>query len=353
MGLMASIMRAPSPMPALSARSNQAVPDFSSDVGRKKFGFSHEEIDDSAAYYEGQFRLYQRCGDGTLHSPESGFKYVGQFQADQFHGDGDQTLSDGSKYSGQWKYGQKNGAGVYISIDRLKYVGQWENGRRHGHGTQEYLNGDRYEGWWFNGLCSGMGTYSFSDGSRYEGAWAGGRYDGAGMLYCSDGSRERQWHSSGLLMKREVLPPGTAPRKSTRHGVPANTAGQRNKILLGQSRDEMHKPTLLPKPQPSKYLMRRETAGRDLSAPPVRPKTAQTSQLPSTRPCSSALAQSGMSIFGDSEDTRPSTARGASAPSGQLAGKIEEMGFDTPFPNQTKKELDVYGGPSQVIEDAS
>lgn len=244
------------------------VTDFSSDVGRKKFGFSHEEIDDSTAYYEGQFKLYQRCGTGTLHSPETGSKYVGQFLNDQFHGDGDQIWADGSRYKGHWKHGQKHGTAEYVSSDGLRYEGQWEEGRRHGQGTQEYANNDRYEGWWFHGLCSGLGTYYFADGSRYEGAWANGRYDGPGMLYSSDGSRERQWYSGGLLVKREVLPPGAVPKTASRRGVVGG------KVLLGQLRDEMHKPTVLPKPQASKYLIRRETAGLDLSAPPLKPKTA-------------------------------------------------------------------------------
>jgi len=285
------------------------VPDFSSDVGRKKFGFSHEEIDESSAYYEGQFKLYQRCGEGTLHSPETGSKYVGQFQNDQFHGEGDQTWSDGSRYTGQWKSGQKSGVGEYMGSDRLRYVGQWEDGRRHGQGMQEYGNGDRYEGWWFHGLCSGLGTYYFTDGSRYEGAWANGRYDGAGMLYSGDGSRERQWHSSGLLMKREVLPPGVVPKTASRRGFVGG------KVLLGQTRDDMHKPTVLPKPQPSKYLIRRETAGRDLSAPALRPKTAasdatrlmgQTGSSQMTQVSTLGRAAQGML---DSEDGRPSTTR--------------------------------------------
>lgn len=283
------------------------VPDFSSDVGRKKFGFSHEEIDESSAYYEGQFKLYQRCGEGTLHSPETGSKYVGQFQNDQFHGNGDQTWSDGSRYTGQWKNGQKSGVGEYMGSDRLSYVGQWEDGRRHGQGMQEYGNGDRYEGWWFHGLCSGLGTYFFTDGSRYEGAWANGRYDGPGMLYSSDGSRERQWHSSGLLMKREVLPPGLAPKKARRGVI---TGG--SKVLLGQTRDDMHKPTVLPKPQPSKYLIRRETAGRDLSAPPLRPKTAATDVTrlgAASSGAASTLGRAAQGMF-DTEDLRPSTARG-------------------------------------------
>lgn len=271
----------------------KAVPDFSSDVGRIKFGFSHEEIDDSSAYYEGQFKLYQRCGEGTLHSPETGSKYVGQFQADQFHGMGDQTWSDGSRYIGQWKNGQKNGSGVYIGVDKLRYEGQWEDGRRHGQGTQEYCNGDKYRGCWLHGLCSGTGIYHFTDGSRYEGSWSNGRYDGSGVFFSGDGKREKQWHSSGLLMKREVIPMGVALTESSRR------AAAKKGLIEGQSRDDMHKPTVLPRPQPSKYLIRRETAGMDLSAPLLRPRTASTQ---------AGIADSLMGT----EDLRPSTAGGES-----------------------------------------
>lgn len=287
-------------------RNPHASLDFVSDVGRKRFGFSHEEIDDSSTYYEGQFKLYQRCGSGTLHAPETGSKYVGQFQSDTFHGWGEMRWSDGSRYGGptelrlgdgvgtagppagrenansdrrgrpnegQWQNGQKHGFGEYISAEGLRYVGQWENGRRHGQGTQEYANRDRYEGWWYHGLCSGLGTYHFADGSRYEGAWANGRYDGSGVLYGADGTRERQWYSQGLLMKREVLPPslGRPASKGSRRG------GLRGKAVEVQTRGEIQKPTLLPRPQASKHLIQRETAGMDLSAPPLRalPLTAR------------------------------------------------------------------------------
>lgn len=241
--------------------------EFTSDVGRKKFGFSREEIDDSATYYEGQFKLYQRCGQGTLHSPDTGAKYVGQFYGDCFHGEGHQVWSDGSRYKGQWRKGQKHGNGEFVSADSLRYSGQWEDGRRQGQGSQDYSNGDRYLGWFFHGLCSGPGTYFFADGSYYEGTWANGRYDGPGTLYGADGSRERQVYSAGKLMKREVLPDGRVRQEGTRAGARHDALAA--KVVLGQRRDDMHMPTLLPKLQPSKYLIARETATYDLSAPPL------------------------------------------------------------------------------------
>jgi len=245
--------------------------EFTSDVGRKKFGFSHEELDGATAYYEGQFKLYQRFGEGTLHNLETGAKYVGQFQNDRCHGYGDQVWSDGSRYRGQWRDGQKHGSGEYISPEELRYAGQWENGRKHGQGKQEYANNDRYSGGWFRGLCSGVGTYHFADGSRYEGVWAQGRYDGQGVLYGSDGSRERQWYTTGVLVRREVLPDGPPPKPGSKRDMIGG------KVVFAQSRLEMQKPAMLPKPQTSVHLIRRETQGRDLSAPPLKPRAAPAS----------------------------------------------------------------------------
>lgn len=246
--------------------------EFTSDVGRRKFGFSHEELDDAKAYYEGQFKLGMRWGDGTLHNPDTGAKYVGQFQNDKLHGHGDQEWPDGSRYVGLWRGGQKHGQGTFTSSDQLNYVGQWENGRRHGQGSQEYANRDRYEGWWFHGMCSGLGTYYFADGSRFEGAWANGRYDGTGTLFSADGTRERMTYNNGLLMKREVLASGgtasvTSPSRR-------NHLQHRGNAVVDQAREDMIKPTVLSKPIISKHLIRRETDGLDLSAPPLKPRTA-------------------------------------------------------------------------------
>merc|ERR1719265_1948338 len=108
------------------------VSDFGSDLGRKKFGFSREELETPGAYYEGQFKLYQRSGYGTIFFPDNGERYMGQFSSDLYHGEGLRVWADGSEYRGQWSKGQKSGKGEYVSPESLRYVGQWESGRRHG-----------------------------------------------------------------------------------------------------------------------------------------------------------------------------------------------------------------------------
>mmetsp|Transcript_35257 Transcript_35257/g.77021 ORF Transcript_35257/g.77021 Transcript_35257/m.77021 type:complete len:310 (-) Transcript_35257:162-1091(-) len=253
--------------------------DLSSDVGRKKFGFGHEAIEDSNAYYEGYFKLYQRCGEGVLHNPDTGSKYVGQFLQDQFHGTGEHIWPDGSRYKGEWKFGLKHGRAEYTSAEGLQYIGQWEEGRRHGQGKQTYANFDRYEGWWFRGFCSGFGTYYFADGSKYEGIWAHGRYDGPGTLYNEDGSCEKRSYSDGMLMKREVLPPNARRRLSTlKRGSVLGSVHDTSKFRLSQTRDDMHRPALMPGQQISRYLIRREYEGLDLTAPPLKPKTTPALQ---------------------------------------------------------------------------
>jgi len=249
----------------MTKQATFSVSNFSSDVGRKKFGFSHEDIDDGSAFYEGQFRMFLRNGQGTLQNNETGAKYVGQFRNDKFHGHGDQTWSDGSRYAGEWTSGRKHGEGTYVSAENLKYVGSWIDGRRHGKGVQEYANGDKYDGWWYNGQCSGLGNYYFADGSQYQGAWSQGRYDGAGIMYFANGDRERLTYSHGLLVKREVLPPGPVPKTANR--ARPTVYGQ---ILESQEREEMMKPTLLADSYPSPFLIKRETETMELRAPPIR-----------------------------------------------------------------------------------
>jgi len=277
------------PVTTLAVATVAKTPMTVSDMGRKRFGYSHEELEDCNAYYEGNFQLNQRGGFGQLCFLDTGAKYLGNFQADKFHGQGDNTWADGSRYVGQWRNGQKHGQGTFTTPDGLTYEGQWEHGRRHGLGSQQYANGDSYRGGWFRGLQSGRGTYTFADGSRFEGTWAEGRHDGLGLLYSNGGSRERHVYKNGFLVKREVLADGAAPEPGSRRDI------FDRKVVLGQERADMIRATQLPAGAPSPRLIRRETHGLDLSVPPLKPKTApaglaaledvrQGLPLPSTAP---------------------------------------------------------------------
>lgn len=248
-----------------------------SDIGRKAFGFGREDLDGGASYYEGEFKLFLRSGNGTLENTETGQKYVGEFLADKCHGKGKQVWPDGSQYDGQWCKGRKHGQGIYISPTNLKYEGAWEDGRRHGKGIQEYANGDKYDGWWYNGQCSGLGIYFFADGSQYQGAWNHGKYDGAGILYAANGDRERLTYFEGRLMKREVLPPGQPPavQNKSRPGIFCE-------VLISQDRIGCLQPTVLTETSgEGQLLIKRDCNSYDLSAPPLRmPRRRELKELP-------------------------------------------------------------------------
>lgn len=231
------------------------VSDFGSDLGRKKFGFSREELETPGAYYEGQFKLYQRSGYGTIYFPNTGERYIGQFSNDVFHGEGFRVWSDGSEYRGRWVNGEKSGNGEYVSPENLRYVGQWEGGRRHGKGTQNYSNGDRYEGGWINGMCAGLGTYYFADGSKYGGAWSRGSYDGSGIYYHADGTKERQVYNRGVLQSRDLLEAGVAKHASE---VPeGNVLGGLRSVSKQHRESLVRDRPKFPPLEPSKHLIKR------------------------------------------------------------------------------------------------
>lgn len=233
------------------------------------------EEEEDGFYYEGMYKNNQRHGEGMLWNPGNGFRYVGAFEADLFNGHGRGTWQDGSTYTGQWLEGQKEGEGEYISGDGLKYVGEWVRGQRQGTGTQQYEDGGKYHGLWARGLCSGAGTYVFANGSRYVGQWRLGRYNGHGVMHHCDGTMERLDYKNGLLMKREVVNNNALPLVVTRTGdTMVETLG---KTMLRQQREDIHQPARLPSLGPQR-LINRDAEGMDLSAPPLRPRSA--SRLP-------------------------------------------------------------------------
>ena len=61
-----------------------------------------------------------------------GERYSGEFENDQFHGQGRYEDLDGNLWSGTFVRGELNGTGSHIASDGSRYVGQFRGWRYHG-----------------------------------------------------------------------------------------------------------------------------------------------------------------------------------------------------------------------------
>lgn len=97
--------------------------------------------------YEGQWIHGEngplRHGSGVLFMDNC--FYDGQFQYDDFHGQGVLTWDDGRKYSGQFQKGYFSGQATMVWDDGRVYSGQYCNHNKHGNGVFTWPDGRRYE----------------------------------------------------------------------------------------------------------------------------------------------------------------------------------------------------------------
>ena len=66
--------------------------------------------------------------------------------------------------------------GTYKSDDGTKYVGEWKADQSHGQGTETYSNGDKYVGEWKDGKFHGQGTMTYANGRVEKGEWNNNKY---------------------------------------------------------------------------------------------------------------------------------------------------------------------------------
>jgi hypothetical protein len=86
---------------------------------------------------------------------------------------GEFTGPAGGKYVGEWQSDQFDGQGSYTAANGDLYVGEFKANNYHGRGTYRYANGERYTGEVQNGKKQGQGTlYAVSGSAVEEGLWA-------------------------------------------------------------------------------------------------------------------------------------------------------------------------------------
>lgn len=129
---------------------------------------------------QGEWRDGLRWGQGVQSGP--GWRYVGAWEKDAPHGQGEETTSEGV-YQGRMVRGRREGTGEWRAAVEGGpcYQGEWRQGVYHGKGLLSIkARGYTYEGDWHEGKRHGTGTERLGDGSEYSGGWAEDRYEGRG-----------------------------------------------------------------------------------------------------------------------------------------------------------------------------
>ena len=160
-------------------------------------------------YYENNHLIYRgmlmvgiKCENGEEYYSNGEKKYIGEFDNDKYHGKGKLYLNNDDKfypclnyllYDGEWKYGKRSGKGVEYYINgKKKYEGEFDNDNYHGNGklykdfesknyqSLYYLfyNGD----WKYGQRRKGIEYYS-NGNKKYDGEFDNDKYHGNGKLY--------------------------------------------------------------------------------------------------------------------------------------------------------------------------
>jgi len=107
-----------------------------------------------------------------------------------------------SMYYGDWKEDSRCGKGVrYNQGSGELYEGEWDNNQFHGQGVLTFSRGDRYVGTFQHSQFCGNGTFQWANGDRYEGNWKGGQMNGRGHFQESNGNVYVGYFEKGIAYR--------------------------------------------------------------------------------------------------------------------------------------------------------
>ncbi|MEA5597115.1 protein kinase domain-containing protein [Rivularia sp. UHCC 0363] len=143
------------------------------DMKDSKFNGCGIWIASSGNRYQGIFTDSNLNGIGKLFLSQNGdeYEYEGNFQKNQFHGEGVLNLSKSTKnnylhtYKGSFQNRKKNGFGEFLDSNGCRYVGEFKDDKFHGKGTCTTKNDVRI-GTWDKGELKGT-NQTCCDNSNY------------------------------------------------------------------------------------------------------------------------------------------------------------------------------------------
>lgn len=183
--------------------------DFGIIKGTGEFDF------ETGTIYVGDWNENQFNGEGKLSVPSVG-EYVGEFSASKKSGTGVFTWNDGTIYDGEWTNDRMNGNGTYTGANGVVYQGAFKDNAfdtgtcdfENETGTYhfDYVSGEIEQaviifsdGTKYSGGCSatdisGTGTITFSNKDSYKGSFENGVRNGNGSYYWNSGDKyEGEW----------------------------------------------------------------------------------------------------------------------------------------------------------------
>ncbi|CAG9316618.1 unnamed protein product [Blepharisma stoltei] len=178
---------------------------YRGEVNHKNNSFVRGVLLQTGKIYEGYIFAGKKCGLGRQISSK-GDIYEGYWIDNKKHGFGVlHSKTQNLSYAGEWQSNQFHGEGILKTVD-AKYTGSWKNNQQHGYGELIYNDGRIFKGNFKKGIIKGYGTILWPDGTGYAGQWENGEIVGIGTKVTKSIKKIKEKHTKKQLEEIDTEP---------------------------------------------------------------------------------------------------------------------------------------------------
>ncbi len=131
-------------------------------------------------------------------------KYTGDTDLGIIKGVGEFDFDTGTIYSGEWEENQFDGEGKLSIPSEGHYIGEFSDSKKNGYGTFTWEDGSVYEGEWKNDKIHGNGTYNGSGGVTYTGTFKDNSFDTGACDFKNNTGEYHLEYTSGNIDTAEI-----------------------------------------------------------------------------------------------------------------------------------------------------